>query len=226
MRLTLSERFIRCVAVAALLSAVSARGWAQEARITGRVVDETRAPVPSAVMLIVGTTIGTNTTDSGTFTLRRPADATTLTVRRIGYLAQTIALAPGQAEYVVTLRRDVLHLEAEVVTGVATTVSTKASANAVAVVSADQVNEVPAPTVENALQGVIPGASIQQNNGGAPGGGMQVQIRGITSINANASPLYVLDGVILDNDTQNGGNNAITAAARPVSRRATSRTSA
>ncbi len=216
MRRTLSERFTRCVAVAALLSAVSARGWAQEGRITGRVLDETRAPVPAAVVLIVGTTIGTSTTDSGTFTLRRPADATTLTVRRIGYLAQTVALAPGQADYVVTLRRDVLHLEAEVVTGVATTVSAKASANAVAVVSAEQVNEVPAPTVENALQGVIPGASIQQNNGGAPGGGMQVQIRGITSINANASPLYVLDGVIIDNDTQNGGNNAITAAAGGV----------
>ena len=78
MRRTLSERFTRCVAVAALLSAVSARGWAQEGRITGRVLDETRAPVPAAVVLIVGTTIGTSTTDSGTFTLpatRRRDDA-------------------------------------------------------------------------------------------------------------------------------------------------------
>ena len=71
---------------------------------------------------------------------------------------------------------------------------------------------MPAPTVENAIQGQVPGALIAQNNGGAPGGGMQVQIRGITSINANASPLYVLDGVIIDNDIQEPGNNAITFA--------------
>ncbi len=63
MRLKLSERFLRCVAVTALLSAVSARGWAQEARITGHVVDaESRTAVPAAVVLIVGTTIGANTT--------------------------------------------------------------------------------------------------------------------------------------------------------------------
>ena len=100
------------------------------------------------------------------------------------------------------------------VTGVATTVSTKSSANDVAVVSAaEQVNEVPAPTIENAIQGQVPGRLIPQNNGGAPGGGMQVQIRGITSINANASPLYVLDGVIIDNDIAEPGNNAITRAA-------------
>ena len=217
MRLKLSERFLRCVAVTALLSAVSARGWAQEARITGHVVDaESRTAVPAAVVLIVGTTIGASTTDSGTFTVRRPADATSMTIRRIGYLAQTVALTPGQTDYTVALRRDVLHLEAEVVTGVATTVSTQSAANAVAVVSTQQVNEVPSPTVENALQGQIPGALIQQNNGGAPGGGMQIQIRGITSINASAAPLYVLDGVIIDNDTQNGGNNAITAAAGGV----------
>jgi TonB-linked SusC/RagA family outer membrane protein len=218
MRLKLSDRFLRRAAVgAALLSATSARGWAQEERITGHIIDaESRTPVPAAVVLIQGTTIGMNTTDSGTFSLRRPADAKVLTVRRIGYLAQTVSLAAGQADYTVSLRRDVLHLEAEVVTGVATSVSAQSSANAVAVVTTQQVNEVPSPTIENALQGMIPGALIQQNNGGAPGGGMQIQIRGITSINANASPLYVLDGVIVDNETQNGGNNSITAAAGGV----------
>src|SRR5581483_1430380 len=66
--------------------------------------------------------------------------------------------------------------------------------------------------IENAIQGQVPGAIIQQNNGGAPGGGMQIQIRGITSINANASPLYVVDGVIVNNETTNTGDNAITNA--------------
>ncbi len=68
--------------------------------------------------------------------------------------------------------------------------------------------------MENALQGKVPGAVIQQNNGGDPGGGMQVQIRGITLLFANAFPLYVVDGVIVNNETVNSGLNTITASQR------------
>lgn len=186
----------------------------QEARVTGRVVDATEHnPIPAAAVTVPGTTIGVNTSDSGTFTLRIPANAHSLTVRRIGYLAQTVTLTAGKTEYTVSLQKDVLRLEAQVVTGVATTVSTQNAANAVSVVNAQAVAEVPAPTVENALQGQIPGAVIAQNNGGAPGGGMQVQIRGITSIFANASPLYIIDGVFVNNETINSGLDAVTLGA-------------
>ena len=185
---------------------VASIAQAQETRVTGRAIDATEhTPIAGAAVLVSGTTIGVNTSDSGTFTLRVPASAHTLTVRRIGYLAQTVTLTPGKTDYTVALEKDVLRLEAQVVTGVATTVSTQNAANAVAVVNTQEVNEVPAPTVENAIQGQIPGAIIQQNNGGAPGGGMQVQIRGITSIYADASPLYIVDGVIVNNETINSG---------------------
>jgi TonB-linked SusC/RagA family outer membrane protein len=188
---------------------------AQEGRITGRVTDAVDGnPVPSVSVVATSTTVGTTTTDSGTFALRLPADAKTLTVRRIGFLEKVVPIVAGQGRYEIALSRDVLRLQEQVVTGVATNVSSQSAANAVAVVSSQQVNAVPAPTIENAIQGQIPGALIAQNNGGAPGGGMQIQIRGITSINANASPLYVVDGVIVDNDVQDPGNNAITSAQR------------
>ena len=103
-----------------------------------------------------------------------------------------------------------LRLETQVVTGVATTVASQNAANAVAVVNSQDVMEVPAPTMENSIQGKVPGAVIQSNNGGAPGGGLQIQIRGITSINGNAEPLYVVDGVLVDNETVNEGANAIS----------------
>ena len=150
-----------------------------------------------------------NTTDSGTFSLRIPPDARTLTVRRIGYLAQAVPLTAGKTTYTVVLQKDVLRLEAQVVTGVATTVASQNAANAVSVVNADALNQVPTPTVENSIQGKIPGAEISQVNGGAPGGGMQIQIRGVTSINANASPLYVVDGVMINNETVDSGINGI-----------------
>jgi TonB-dependent starch-binding outer membrane protein SusC len=199
------------IGAAAIWLGWTAPAQAQADRVTGRVVDaETQEPIPSAAVTVTGTTIGATSSDSGSFALRLPTGAPSLTVRRIGYLGKTVPVAAGQMRYVVSLQRDVLHLEAQVVTGVATSVSTKSAANAVAVVSTTDINETPAPTIENAIQGQVPGAVIQQNNGGAPGGGMQVQIRGITSINANASPLYVVDGVIVDNETTSTGNNAIT----------------
>jgi TonB-dependent starch-binding outer membrane protein SusC len=195
-----------------VLGSTSAHAQQELRRVVGRVLDaDTRAAVPSAAVLAVGSTVGTTTNDSGVFVLRVPTTTTSLLVRRIGYRQTTVSLG-AQEEYTVLVEKDVLQLEKQVITGVATTVSSQNAANAVAVVSGDQLNQAPTPTVENALQGKVPGAVIQQNNGGAPGGGLQIQIRGITSINANASPLYVIDGVVLDNDTFNPGINAVTGA--------------
>ena len=135
-RLGLAVVALACVATTAFAQ--------QETRVTGHVVDATdNAPVPTAQVVVTGTTIGTNTTDSGTFTLRLPADAKTFTVRRIGYLAQTITVAPGKTEYTISLQKDVLRLEAQVVTGVATTVASQNAANAVSVVTTQEVTEVP-----------------------------------------------------------------------------------
>src|SRR5579864_6492425 len=174
--------------VAGMLLASNA--FAQEVRVTGRVVDASEnKPIPTAQVLVTGTTIGQNTTDSGTFSFRVPADAKSFTIRRIGYLAQTIPITAGRTDYTVTLQRDILRLDVQVVTGVAQTIASQNAANAVAVVSTQEVNQVPAPTLENSLEGKVPGAVIEGNNGGAPGGGIQVQVRGVTSIFGNAEPL-------------------------------------
>ncbi|HTD62656.1 MAG TPA: SusC/RagA family TonB-linked outer membrane protein [Gemmatimonadaceae bacterium] len=202
------------------LAALSSVAWSQaqsqgtSRRITGHVLDaDGKAPIPAATVRVANSTFGAGTSDSGSFVLRAPDGPLTLTVRRIGYTSATVAVAADQNDVTISLTRDVLKLDAEVITGVATTISSKNSANDVAVLNADQIASVPAATIENALQGKIAGAVIQQNNGGAPGGGMQVQIRGITSINSVAEPLYVVDGVIVNNETVNSGANAITGAA-------------
>lgn len=201
------------LAVVALATVATTAFAQQETRITGKVTDATdNAPVPAAPVIVTGTTVGTNTSDSGTFSLRVPADAKSFVVRRIGYLAQTIPITAGKTEYTITLQKDVLRLEAQVVTGVATTVSTQNAANAVSVVNTNEVSEVPSPTMENSLEGKIPSAVVENLNGGAPGGGVQVQIRGVTSINANAEPLYVIDGVMINNQTVDEDQNAVSRA--------------
>lgn len=206
------------VSVALTSGAVAGAGAQGQARLAGRVVDAAdQQPIPAAAVLVTGTTVGALTNDSGVFTLRVPSDAKSLTVRRIGFLQSTVPISSTQTEITIPLHKDVLRLEAQIVTGTNTSLSSKNAANAVSVVSAQSVTEVPSPTMENSIQGKIPGAIIQSNNGGAPGGGLQIQVRGVTSINGNAAPLYVVDGVVVNNETINNDINAINQSGGGVS---------
>ncbi|HET9004970.1 MAG TPA: TonB-dependent receptor plug domain-containing protein [Gemmatimonadaceae bacterium] len=204
----------RVLALALLAGALfSSDAYAQQRRITGRVtVAGTGEVLASAAVNIVGTAIGTYTSDDGTFQLLVPSGDLTLLARRVGFKRATVRVGAEQAEVNVSLERDVLQLETQVVTGTATTVSTQNVANAVTVISTNELNRAPASTIDNALQGKIAGAVITQNSG-APGGGVQVQLRGVTSLNASSSPLYVVDGVVVNNAAIANGLNAITGAA-------------
>src|SRR5215472_4716862 len=96
--------------------------------------------------------------------------------------------------------------------GLVTTTDPQHATQAIGIVGDDRLTVAPTTTVEEALQGQVAGVVVEQNNGGAPGGGMQVQIRGVASINSVAAPLYVIDGVIANNETVNSGLNAVTWA--------------
>jgi TonB-dependent starch-binding outer membrane protein SusC len=181
-------------------------------RITGRVTAEgTGEPIVSAQVAVTGTSFATTTGDDGSFAVTAPIGDARLIVRRIGYTRRDVPVVAGTNEVNVQLVRDVLQLETQVVTGAATTVSSLNAATSNTVISAEQLTTAPAQTIDNALQGKIPGAIITQNSG-APGGGLQVQIRGVTSLNASSSPLYVVDGVLINNSAINNGLNALTQA--------------
>jgi TonB-dependent SusC/RagA subfamily outer membrane receptor len=134
-------------------------------------------------------------------------------VRRIGYAPRTIAVSAGLTDVNVALSRDVLELDKQVITGTSTTVSSINAANAVTVVTSERLNRVPAQTIDNALQGKIPGAIISTNSG-APGGGTQIQLRGVNTINSAFTPIYVVDGVVVNNSSISNGLNVITQASR------------
>jgi TonB-linked SusC/RagA family outer membrane protein len=111
-----------------------------------------------------------------------------------------------------TLDRDILELESVVVTGQATTVARRSATTASAYVGGEELNRVAAPTFEDALNGKVSGVNIQSNSG-APGGGLQLQIRGNNTILGSHDPLYVVDGVIYSNDKIASGRGSISAAA-------------
>ncbi|MDQ3556277.1 MAG: SusC/RagA family TonB-linked outer membrane protein, partial [Gemmatimonadota bacterium] len=93
----------------------------------------------------------------------------------------------------------------------ATTVARRNLANAVATITSEELNRTPSESVDKALQGKIAGANITANSG-APGGGVQLNLRGVSSINGASEPLYVIDGVIVSNVAIPSGANAVTRA--------------
>lgn len=201
------------IGAAMLVAMIPSVGRAQTRRVAGTVtVQGTSEPVPGASVQVVGTSLGGLTDETGHFNISVPAGSQQLRVRRIGYAAKVVAVAAGDATASISLTRDVLQLETQVITGAATTVSSLNAANAVAVVSSQKLNQVPAATIDQALQGKVAGATITQNSG-APGGGTQIQLRGTSTILGNYSPLYVIDGVIVSNSTFQSGLNVVSHAA-------------
>jgi TonB-linked SusC/RagA family outer membrane protein len=188
---------ITLLASALLVCVGVADGWAQQRTITGRVTNAlSGGPVEGATVSIVGTATVAATNDRGEFTVSAPAGGVTVAVRAIGYKRGQASVAAGQSSVNFALEQDVFNLEAIVVSGQATGIARRNAPNAVAAVSGIDLAKVPAPTVEQLLQGRIPGANIQTNSG-APGGGVQVALRGTTSVFGAATPLYVVDGVIV-----------------------------
>lgn len=133
-------------------------------------------------------------------------------VRALGYRRREAVVSATTNTVDFALARDVFRAEEIVVTGQATGVARRNLANAVATVSASDLGGPPTPSLEQQLQGKVAGADIQTNSG-APGGGVQVRLRGITSVNADAQPLYVVDGVVVADVAIASNQNAVTAAA-------------
>src|SRR5688572_22606839 len=182
------------VGVTALLAA-SLGAQAPTGTVSGRVVDSTaQQPVANVNVVIEGTTRGTVTRGDGTFVLTAvPAGTHRLRAARIGYLADTRAVtvtAGATATVQFAILPAATTLSEMVVVGYGSQ-RREAVTGSVAMVNADEANvgQITAPT--QLMQGRVAGVNIVQNNGG-PGSGVQVRIRGGTSISASNEPLYVI----------------------------------
>ena len=185
---------------------------AQEKNISGKITDAEGTPVQSATVSVRQSNIATTTGTDGKFQLSIPFNAAVI-ISATGYKTQTITAADVQNDLQIKLQVDVARLDEVVVTGLATNVKRRNLANAVATISAKQLDGIaPAQTFDAAINGKIPGAYINASTG-APGGGVSVKLRGVTSIFGNTQPLYVVDGVFMDNSATSGGLNAVTSAA-------------
>jgi TonB-linked SusC/RagA family outer membrane protein len=197
--------------IAALLGPVTVQ--AQNTRlITGKVLQSgSHTPVPEASVSIFGQPVGIRVNERGEYRISVPAGDVTLLVRAIGFQRQTRRIPPGEQTADFALEKDVLQLEQVVVTGTATTLEKRNATTAITAINSAEISRAPAQSIENQLQGKVLGATINMNTG-QPGGGGQIQIRGVTSILGQGDPLYVIDGVIMSNASNSSGLNGITGA--------------
>ncbi len=166
---------------------------AQNIEVSGRVVTASGEPVPFASVVVSGASGGVQSDESGYFKINVAPDAS-LVFSAVGYASQTVAVA-GKTELYVVLQ-DQSDLEQVVVVGYGTQRKRDVTGS---IVSVDErtIREVPAASLDRALQGRVAGVQILSTSN-QPGGGTQIRIRGIRSITGSNDPLIILDGIPYD----------------------------
>ncbi|WP_394800456.1 carboxypeptidase-like regulatory domain-containing protein [Joostella atrarenae] len=167
-------------------------GITQAQTVSGTVSDE-NGPLPGANVLVKGTSNGTQTDFDGNYELNDVPDNAILVFSFISFKTKEVAV-DGQSSVDITLQPDTQALDEVVVIGYGTQRKSDLTGS-VSTINSESIQEIPTTNPEQALAGKAAGVNVSSNSG-RPGGNTNVRIRGNNSINANNSPLYVVDGVI------------------------------
>ncbi|HTE55665.1 MAG TPA: SusC/RagA family TonB-linked outer membrane protein [Kofleriaceae bacterium] len=179
--------------------------------VRGRITDSSGDVVPGATVQVVGTETLAITDEKGEFELADvPPSDVLLEVTSTGY--EPVRLTAGAATNNVAATLKFASSEEIVIIGRTPVLMKTNLANGASTVNDRDLNRVSAQTLDAALTGKVSGANMQSNSG-APGGGTQLRLRGISTINGQSSPLYVIDGVIVSNQATPSGANLVTGAA-------------
>lgn len=196
-----------CLLLAMLF--VSATAMAQY-NVTGTVTSEGGDPLIGVSIIVKGTTTGTVTDFNGKYSINVRQDPATLEFSYTGYKSKEVQASSSNNTVDVSLEEDIADLEEVVVTGLATSIKRQNLANAVEQIDAQELTGVtPQQTMDGALYGKFKGANISANSG-APGGGISIKLRGITSLTANSQPLFIIDGVYVDNSAVKAGFDVVS----------------
>jgi TonB-linked SusC/RagA family outer membrane protein len=195
----------------------------QSVTITGMVTDEEGNPLPGANVVIEGTPLGAAADGDGAFRFVVPAEMTlgqevTIIARFIGFTSQsaTVKLLPGTITQDFLLNVDVLELESVVVTGMGMTQVKAKLGMSIASVKPEEIVQSDEADIVSALAGKAPNVEIVQTSGD-PGSSSYIRIRGGGSIDRGTQPLFVVDGVPIDNSRLSGDlatNSGIESANR------------
>lgn len=201
---TMNFKRLLTILVAPLLL-ISAGAYAQNRTVSGVVTDASGAPLPGVTIVVAGTNIGTTTSASGAFELSVPPGST-LTVSYIGFATRQVPVTGGSLK--ITLQASGTSLNELVVIGYGTQ-KKKDLTGSIASVDAKDFQKGAITSPDQLIAGKISGVAVT-SNGGAPGSGATIRIRGLASLNGNNDPLIVVDGVPLSNNGIAGVASALS----------------
>jgi TonB-linked SusC/RagA family outer membrane protein len=196
-----------------LFAALPAAAAAQDAAtITGRVTADAGTPLTAVTVVIPELGVGTQTRDDGRYTLAVPGARVTrqsiaITARRVGYKPRTIriTLVPGATTQDFTLETNPLQLGELVITGAGTAAAVEKLGSVRNAVPADLIVRSNEANVIQALAAKAPGVDVT-SSAGDPGASSSIKIRGMRTINGSTEPLFVIDGIPLDNSSNSTTN--------------------
>ncbi|WP_400191370.1 SusC/RagA family TonB-linked outer membrane protein [Hymenobacter sp. B81] len=196
-----------------LLVCCSLSAAAQTGAISGRLLDDKNLPLPGVTVLVEGTQLGTSTNSEGGFLIQNvPAGPQTVVASFVGYTTKRlpVTVTAGQTATIAdaTLAENTTLLSEAVVVGYGTQRRQDVTGS-VATVTEREFVQGQISTPEQLINGKVAGVQIT-SNGGAPGSGSAIRIRGGASLNASNDPLIVIDGVPVDNTELAGSPNALS----------------
>jgi TonB-linked SusC/RagA family outer membrane protein len=190
-------------------------GMAQTRVVTGKVSSsEDKLPIPGVSISVKGTTAGTISDMNGLYSITVPQTAKTLVFSFVGMITQEIEINSA-SKIDVVLKSDVIGLDEVVVTAMGIKRDKKALGYSVSEFKAEDFGNVGSDDATKALQGKVSGVSISAGSG-APGASTRVLVRGLSSITGSNQPLYVVDGVPINNSFNSGNatENSMNANAK------------
>ncbi|MBO9202982.1 MULTISPECIES: SusC/RagA family TonB-linked outer membrane protein [Niastella] len=190
-----------------LLIIAALPAMAGEISLTGVVKNAAGAPLPGVSIMIKGTTTGTSTDNEGRFELKNIPEKATLVFSIVGYTSREVKLHGATTVLTIVLQETDSQLQEVVVTGYQN-VDRKLFTGASAKVNAKDAERNGIPDVSRMLEGQVAGVSVQ-NVSGTFGAAPKIRVRGATSLSGENKPLWVVDGIILE-DMVNISNEALS----------------
>lgn len=195
-----------------LLLLVPPAAFSQSRTVTGKVVGEDGSPVPMATVNQKGTTNTVSANENGEFSIGVTGANPVLVVTSVNFEAQEVSVG-NQLVVTVTLKPSGA-LSEVVVTALGITRQKRSLGYAAQGVDSKEITESHQPNLINALQGKVAGVTIT-SAGGGPGQGSNILIRGVNSLNLGTEPLFVIDGIPIDNTTSGQGTGGGLPASMP-----------
>lgn len=168
----------------------------QTRKVTGVVVDKNHLPVIGATVLVEGTSVGSITDLDGNYSIDLPQGATRLVFSYIGYSKQVVEVN-GRSVVDVTLAEESFNIDEVVVVGY-NTVKRGQITGSVDMVKSEKIAQQSSASLEDRLQGKVAGLMISTGSGQPGSSDVKIRIRGTGSINGSNTPLYILDGVMIE----------------------------